>query len=58
MLAAKLYLWSHIALLGGAAASATLRILRRDPLVLFGNDLMYLLLAFMLIGGGLVLGAG
>lgn len=55
MLATKVYLWSHIALVLAVAGVGLRRHLRRDGLTMFGDDVLWVLVAFMLLGGGAVL---
>jgi hypothetical protein len=55
MLATKVYLWSHAALVLAVAGVGLRRYLRRDALAMFGDDVLRILVAFMLLGGGAVL---
>jgi hypothetical protein len=58
MVALQVYAWCHAALAAGTMATAVWHLRRGDGLAAFGTDMLYLLLAFMLLGGGLVLAAG
>ncbi|HEV7371448.1 hypothetical protein [Arenibaculum sp.] len=54
MLAMKIYLWSHFGLAFAVAATGLRRYVRRDAFALFGDDVLRLLLAFMVLGGAAV----
>ncbi|HSK41499.1 MAG TPA: hypothetical protein VK943_17165 [Arenibaculum sp.] len=54
MLAAQVYLWSHVALFAATLLSGMRRLHRRETLAQFGEDVLRLLLIFMFAGGGAV----
>lgn len=50
----QVYLWCHLALVAVLVALGVRRLLRRDPLILFSEDMLHVLIAFILLGGGAV----
>lgn len=54
MLATQVYLWSHAVLFAAVLLLGIRRLYRRETLSQFGEDVLYLLLVFVLAGGGAV----
>lgn len=51
----KIYLLSHALLAAGLIGAAILRNRRKEPLIYFANDTLYLLLGFLFLGGAAIL---
>lgn len=55
MFALKLYTLGHVALAAGIGASGAWRFMRKDSFTLFTHDVLYWLMAFLILGGGSML---
>lgn len=51
----KIYIVIHALLAASLIGSAILRNRKKEPLIYFANDALYLLLGFLFIGGGAML---